>query len=64
MSIILGVLGPAGSLSVMLARGIRRAQPLLFSLRWFLNIDEAPFRSVGVIAAALTFVIVGISRVL
>jgi hypothetical protein len=42
-------------ISVMLTRGIRRAQP---------NIDDAPFRSIGVIAAALTFVIVGISSVL
>jgi hypothetical protein len=46
-------------MSLAFMRTILRSERLLNWLRWALPIDEKPFRSVGVVAAALMFVATG-----
>jgi hypothetical protein len=52
-------------LGVVFAKLALRAEPAFKWLTWFLDIDAAPFRSVGVIAAGFTLIaasiVVGLS---
>jgi hypothetical protein len=55
-------------IAVIITRGITRSSGLLNWARWFLDINEHPFRSVGLVAAGLAFIttagIAGLARVL
>jgi hypothetical protein len=50
--------------SIIFARVITHSQGALGWLRWFLDIESAPFRSVGVVAAGLSFALISIPLVL
>ena len=55
-------------LNAIFAKFAVRAAPAFRWTTWFLDVDTAPFRSIGVIAAGLTFVVasvaIGLSYVL
>ena len=43
-------------LALFLTRGLIRSERILTSLRWFFDVEKAPFRSIGVVAATLSFI--------
>jgi hypothetical protein len=43
-------------LALFVTRGLLRSEKLVNSLRWFLDIEKAPFRSIGAVAATLAFI--------
>jgi hypothetical protein len=60
-TIFLGGLAPSAWLwlyvaALFVTRSLLRSETLINWLRWFLDIGKAPFRSVGAVAAGLTFV--------
>jgi hypothetical protein len=42
--------------ALFVTRNLLRSEPLVNRLRWFLDIEKAPFRSIGAVAAVLAFV--------
>jgi len=43
-------------LALFLTRGLIRSERILTSLRWFFDVEKAPFRSIGAVAATLSFI--------
>jgi hypothetical protein len=43
-------------LALFVTRGVLRSEKLVNSLRWFLDVEKNPFRSIGAVAAALAFI--------
>ena len=43
-------------LALFVTRGLLRSEKLVNWLRWFLDIEKNPFRSIGAVAAALAFI--------
>ena len=43
-------------LALFVTRGLLRSERLVNWLRWALDIEKAPFRSIGAVAAALAFI--------
>ena len=43
-------------LALFATRGLLRSERIVNSLRWFLDIEKNPFRSIGAVAAALAFI--------
>jgi len=44
-------------LALFVTRILLRSERLVNSLRWFLEVEKNPFRSIGAVAAALAFVV-------
>jgi hypothetical protein len=44
-------------LALFVTRTLLRSERILNWLRWFLDVDKAPFRSIGAVAAALAFIV-------
>ena len=42
--------------ALFVTRGLLRSEKLVTWLRWALDIEKAPFRSIGAVAAALAFI--------
>jgi len=43
-------------LALFVTRGLLRSERIINSLRYFLDVEKAPFRSIGAVAAALAFI--------
>jgi hypothetical protein len=43
-------------LALFIARGLLRSEKLVNWLRWALDFEKSPFRSIGAVAATLTFI--------
>jgi hypothetical protein len=43
-------------LALFVTRGLLRSEKLVNSLRWFLDVEKNPFRSIGAVAATLAFI--------
>ena len=41
--------------ALLVTRGLLRSEKLVIWLRWFLDVEKAPFRSIGAVAAVLAF---------
>jgi len=42
--------------ALFVTRGLLRSEKLVNWLRWFLDVEKNPFRSIGAVAAALAFI--------
>jgi hypothetical protein len=43
-------------IALFVTRGLLRSERLVNSLRWFLDIEKNPFRSIGAVAATFAFI--------
>lgn len=43
-------------LALFVTRGLLRSEKLVNGIRWFLDVEKAPFRSIGAVAASLAFI--------
>jgi hypothetical protein len=42
--------------ALFVTRGLLRSEKLITGLRWALDVEKTPFRSIGAVAAALAFI--------